>query len=103
MRAQLRIARVAGIPVGANWSLVVIFGLLAYVLATSVLPATVDASRGACWAAGIIVAPLFFAALLEHELAHALVARLFGVQVKRINLWMLGGVTEFAGEPSRAR
>ena len=103
MRAQLRLGRLAGIPVGANWSLVVILGLLAYVLATSVLPATVDASRGACWAAGVIVALLFFAALLEHGLAHALVACQFVVQVKRINLWTLGGVTEFAGEPSRAR
>jgi Peptidase family M50 len=36
-------------------------------------------------------------------LGHALAARHFGVQVKRITEWMLGGVTEFAGEPATAR
>jgi Zn-dependent protease len=80
MRGQLRPGRVAGIPVSANWSVVVIFGLLAYLLATSVLPATVNASTRAYWAAALIVALLFFAALLAHELGHALAARHFGVQ-----------------------
>jgi hypothetical protein len=88
MRAQLRLGPVAGIPVGANLSVVVIFGLLAYLFATSVLPATVDASRRVYWAVGIIVVLLFFAALLAHELAHALVARDYGVQVRRITLWI---------------
>jgi hypothetical protein len=51
--------------VGANWSVVVISGLLACLLATSVLPATVKASTRAYWAAAVMVALLFFAALLR--------------------------------------
>jgi len=102
MRAQLRLGRVAGIPVGANWSVAVIFGLLAYLFATSVLPATVDASSRVYWAMGIIVALMFFAALLAHELAHALVARDYGCR-SGASPCGLGGVTEFNGEPATAR
>jgi Zn-dependent protease len=99
---QLRPGRVTGIPVGANWSVVVVFGLLAYLLATSVLPATVKASTRAYWTAAVIVARLSSRRCSAHELGHALVARRFGVQVKRLTVRMLGGVTEFAREPATA-
>ncbi|MGV9536097.1 M50 family metallopeptidase [Streptosporangium sandarakinum] len=46
---------------------------------------------------------MFFASLLAHELAHALVARRAGVSVKSITLWLLGGVTEFDGEVGSPR
>jgi Zn-dependent protease/CBS domain-containing protein len=104
MKAQLRIGRVAGIDVGLNWSVLGIFALLAVMLATDILPA---ASRGRStsvyWAAGIVVALAFFLTLLAHEVAHALMARHYGVRVKSITLWMLGGVTELEGEPETPR
>jgi Zn-dependent protease len=39
--------------------------------------------------------------LLAHELAHAVVARRSGLEVRRITLWLLGGVSELGGQPSR--
>jgi Zn-dependent protease len=47
-------------------------------------------------------AVVFLAALLAHELAHALVARRNGVEVRSITLWMLGGVAQLEGDPSSA-
>ena len=42
-------------------------------------------------------------ALLAHELAHAVVARHYGMHVQRITLWMLGGMTSLEGEPPSPR
>jgi Zn-dependent protease len=48
--------------------------------------------------AGILTTIVFLASLLAHELAHSLMARHYGLTVKRITLWLLGGVSELSGE-----
>ncbi|GII66044.1 putative zinc metalloprotease Rip3 [Sphaerisporangium krabiense] len=99
MKQSVRLGRVAGIPVGAHWSTLLIMILIGGVLASTVLP---QASPGRpavhYWAVAAATAVLFLVSLLAHELAHALVARRRGVPVTSITLWLLGGVTEFAGE-----
>jgi hypothetical protein len=81
----------------------VILVIIAQVLAVSVLPSAHPHERPAvCWTVAVIAAVLFLASLLAHELAHALVARRSGVTVRSVTLWMLGGVTEFEGEPPTA-
>jgi Zn-dependent protease len=104
MPQSLRLGRVAGIPVGVNWSVFVILVLIADVLATGVLPRA-DAGRSTTlyWAVALPTAALFLASLLAHEVAHALVARRKGIQVASITLWMLGGVTQMEDEPQTAR
>jgi Zn-dependent protease len=103
MRQTVRLGRVAGIPVGANWSVIVILAIIADMLAVSILPAEVrHQSAAVYWTAGCITAVLFLAALLTHELSHALVARHDGVGVRSITLWGLGGVSELEGDPPSA-
>ena len=103
MRQNVRLGRVAGIPVGAHWSVIVILAIIADMLAVSILPAEVRYQSAAVyWTAGCIAAVLFLAALLAHELSHALVARHDGVGVRSITLWGLGGVSELEGDPPSA-
>ena len=100
MRQDIRLCRVAGIPVGANWTVVVVLVLLAWLLGCSVLPGAVPHQPvAAYWIVACATAVLFLASLLGHELSHALVARRTGLTVRAITLWMLGGITEFEGEP----
>jgi Zn-dependent protease len=103
VKQSVRLGRVDGITIGAHWSVGVILVIIAQVLAVSVLPAAHPHERPALyWTVALIAAMLFLASLLAHELAHALVARHSGVKVRSVTLWMLGGVTEFDGEPSTA-
>jgi Zn-dependent protease len=99
MRQSVRLGRIGGVEIGANWSVLVIVGLLAYGLSAALLPAAaVGYSPAAYIAAGVAVAVLFMACLLAHEMAHAVVARYHDVEVRRVTLWMLGGVSELALE-----
>lgn len=104
MAPSIRLGRLFGIEIGANWSLVFIFVLIAWTLATGILPADVEGQPAlAYWLAGAAGAILFYACLLAHELAHALVARRNGVKVAGITLWLFGGVSRLEGEPKTAR
>lgn len=94
------LGRYAHVPVRAHWSVLFILALLTMVLARNALPSALTGQPAlAYWlvAAGASVA--FLVALLGHELAHAIAARHFGVPVKQITVWMLGGQTELDGEP----
>src|SRR3954447_25194128 len=104
MRQTLRLGRIAGIPLGAHWSVLVIMALLVQGLATGILPATAPGwSRAAYWATGIAAALLFLLSLMAHEMAHALVARHYRIRVSRVTLWLLGGVAELEDEAPHAR
>ena len=103
MAPSIRLGRIFGIEVGANWSLVFIFVLIAWTLATGILPATAPRqTAGSYWIAGAAGAVAFYGCLLAHELAHALVARRSGVRVAGITLWLFGGVSRLDGEPASA-
>lgn len=99
MEGSVRVCTVAGIPVVANWSLLVVFWLIAWGLATAGFPSAHPGyMENAYWAAGIATALLFYLALLAHELSHAIVARRRGIAVDGITLWLFGGITRMRGE-----
>lgn len=100
MNESVRLGRIAGIPVGANWSVAVIFLLIALGVAGGRLPAEYPGAGGAAYlVAGTAAAVLFFVSLLAHEVAHAVVARRNGLPVDGITLWLFGGVSRLKGEP----
>ena len=104
MRQSLRIGRVAGVPVGVHWSVLVILVLIADIVAGTILPrAAAGRSPTLYWAVGVPTALVFLLSLLAHEAAHALVARRKGIGVRSITLWMLGGVAQLEEEPPTAR
>ena len=99
MNENLSLGRIFGIHVGLNWSLLVVAALIAWSLATSLLPtASPGQTSGAYWTAGVISAFVFLASLLAHELAHSVVATRRGVKVEGITLWLFGGVSRFSSE-----
>ena len=99
MEESIRMGRIAGIRVGANWSLLVIFWLIAWGLATGRFPDEHPGQTdGAYWVAGLVTALIFYGALLAHELGHAVMARRQGIPVEGITLWLFGGVTRMQRE-----
>ncbi|MBO4206455.1 site-2 protease family protein [Micromonospora echinofusca] len=99
MRATFRLGRIAGVPVGVNWSVLVIFGLIAWGLSARQFPQAYPGEPG--WAyllAGLSAAVVFFAGLLAHEVSHAVVAKRNGLGVSGITLWLFGGVAELRGD-----
>lgn len=104
MNESFRIARIAGIPVGLNWSLLLIAGLLTTSLAGDVLPlAEPGLSTGSYVAVAVVAALGFFVSILVHELGHSIVAQRRGIPVEGITLWLLGGVARLGREPDTAR
>ncbi|MBY8873803.1 site-2 protease family protein [Micromonospora sp. PLK6-60] len=99
MRASFRLGRVAGVPVGVNWSVLVIFLLIAWALSAVQFPrAYPGRSLVEYWAAGLAAAVVFFLGLLAHEVSHSVVARRNGIGVEGITLWLFGGVSQLKGE-----
>jgi Zn-dependent protease len=91
MKSTVRFGRIFGIEVGANWSVLVIAGLLAFGLTGGV-------SDLALWIVALVAVVFFLGSLLAHELAHSIVAKRNGMEVKGITLWLLGGVAQLGGE-----
>jgi Zn-dependent protease/CBS domain-containing protein len=102
--ASFRLGRVAGIDIGANWSWLVVVGLIVWSLGAVEFPDQVPGlSDGAYAAMAVAATALFFASLLLHELGHAVVARREDMQIAGITLWLFGGVARFEGMFPSAR
>ncbi|RJQ87265.1 site-2 protease family protein [Amycolatopsis panacis] len=102
--ATFPLGRIAGIRVGAHWSVLIVMALLADLLATIVLPLGAHASPPVVnWAVAVASALIFLVSLLAHELCHALVARHYELRAERITLWLLGGAAELPEEPPTPR
>lgn len=100
MRATVSLGRWAGVPVGANASVLVILVLIGLVLGAWHFPTLYpDYPAWAYVIAGAAAALLLVLSILLHELSHAVVAKANGIEVDRIVLWLLGGVSELRGEP----
>ncbi len=99
MQTSVPLGRIAGIELGINWSWLIAAVLIVWTLAAAVFPeSNPGLSDGAYAAMGIVAAALFFAALVLHELGHALQARRDGVEIDGITLWVFGGVARFKGQ-----
>jgi Zn-dependent protease/CBS domain-containing protein len=89
------IARPFGIPVYVSPYWFVIAGVFVVIYANDLSNSLNGQLR--YWVAAAFVI-LLYLSVLVHELAHSIVARGYGLQVRRIVLWPLGGVSEIERE-----
>lgn len=95
---------VLGVRVFADWSLLLIFGLVLFNVGAGLLPTWHPGWDPALtWATALAAAVLFFASILAHELSHALVARRHGIAISRITLFLFGGLAHMEREPPTPR
>jgi Zn-dependent protease/predicted transcriptional regulator len=95
-----RLFRIAGIDIAADWSLLIVFAIVTVQLGMGVLPRWhPEWSSGLVWSVALIAAVLFFVSITLHELSHAIVARMHGITVRRITLFLFGGVAQIESEP----
>jgi Zn-dependent protease len=103
-RGGVPIARIAGIRISADWSVLLIGALLAWGVAGGAVPGRVPGTPvWLAWIVGVIAAALLIASLVAHELGHALLARRRGVPVEGIRLWLFGGVAQMNGDQMTGR
>jgi Zn-dependent protease len=102
MKHSWKIGKIAGIEIHIDSSWFVIFILFTWALANSYYPQQYpDWPKGQYWLIGVFTSLLMFASVLFHELAHSLVAKAQGEEVRRITLFILGGVAQISEEPKK--
>jgi Zn-dependent protease len=92
----------AGLPVRANVSWLILVTLVVMTLARSFFPQNVEASALGYWVLALVGAAGLFASLIIHELCHSLVALHYGMPVSGITLFVFGGVSQLEDEPPTA-
>ena len=96
---SLKLGRIFGIPVEINPTWLIIFVLVATSLGFSYFPALFDWDPWLALLMGVITALLFFASIVAHEMSHSLVARAGGIQIRKVTLFLFGGVAQMEEEP----
>lgn len=110
-RRQILVARVYGIPVRVDFSLLIFCALSVWLIALTlqsgphylskmVLPSVKPVTA---WVFGFVTTLALFLSTLGHELAHALMGRAEGVEIEEILLNPFGGFSVLRGEPSSPR
>jgi Zn-dependent protease/predicted transcriptional regulator len=90
-----------GIRVFAHYSWFFIVALIVWLLTVGWFPMVLPGISTARYIAlGFITAFFFFASVLVHELMHSVVAVMSGIPVRRITLFLFGGIAEILREPS---
>lgn len=95
-----KILTLQGFDIKVDPSWVLIATLITWSLATQYFPIQLPSAGSSIYVVLAVAAMLgFFASLILHELAHAVVARRYGVEIKGITLFVFGGVAELGSEP----
>lgn len=103
MKAQIKLGRIFGVEIGLHYSWIIIALLLTLSIAEQFRLHNPGWSTSLRWVLAIVTAVLFFAAIVIHELSHALVAKARGLPVRSITLFALGGIAQIEKEAADAK
>ena len=93
MQPLVKIGRIAGIEIGIHYTWVLIGVLITGSFIGYLSDTHPFWPSRTIWSAAVVISVLFFASVILHEIAHALVAKAYGMPVRTITLFALGGVT----------
>jgi Zn-dependent protease/predicted transcriptional regulator len=94
--------KLAGFQIALDWSWLILAVLITWTLSTGVFPYYYpDLPLATYWSMGVVAALGLFGSIILHELGHAAVARRYGLPIRRITLFIFGGVAEMEAEPER--
>ena len=100
---HILLGKILGIPINLDYSWFLILVLLTWMLAESYFPQEFkNWTQFAYLFVGLITSFIFFVSILLHELGHSILAKKYKVKVKRITLFIFGGVAEIAKEPPKS-
>jgi Zn-dependent protease len=95
---SIKLFDVFGIRVGVDRSWFLILFLMLFLVSGS-FRQELSSSYGVAFVTTVATVLLFYMSLVLHELAHALVAKRRGIEVKRIDLFLFGGLTQMGRDP----
>ena len=113
MEWSYKIGSIRGIPIKLHLTFLVVLLAFTWLFAVSDYPiktfgiiigfGSMNISTWLKYLLGAIASVLFFSTLLFHELSHSIVAQSYGVRIKSITLFVLGGVAQMEEIPREPR
>jgi Zn-dependent protease len=100
---MLPVGRFFGVPIFFAPSWLLIGALLTVYYAPIVTDVVPDTSASTAYLLSAVFAVLFACCVLAHELGHTAVSLLLGNPVRRVVIFLLGGVSELERDPARPR
>ncbi len=101
---RVTLFRLLGFKISVDASWVFLAVLVTWSLAEGYFPVRqAGLSSNTYWAMGAAGALGLFVSIVFHELAHSLVARIYGLPISGITLFIFGGVAEMQDEPPSPR
>jgi Zn-dependent protease len=94
-RGSIKLMDVFGIRIGVDLSWFLILFLLIFWLSPN-FRSTLHSSDGVAYLTTVVTVLLFFVSLIWHELGHAFAARRQGIEIRRIDLFLFGGVAQMS-------
>ena len=104
MPGSFRLFRIAGVDIEIHWSWLLVFAFLTWSLAAGLFQEEFEGwTQTERWVAAAATSIVFFGSILAHELAHSVVANRLGIPVRRITLFVFGGVSHLEGDSRTPR
>lgn len=103
-KRTISIGHIFGIPIGLDPSWFLAFALITWALAVSYYPEDFkNWSVAEYWTVAAATTILFFGSVVLHEVGHSVVAMHYKIPVRRITLFIFGGIAEIGAEPPSAK
>ncbi|HOL17011.1 MAG TPA: site-2 protease family protein [Bacillota bacterium] len=99
MKSSFRLGRIFGIAIDIHFSWLLVLALFSMSLARGYFPEVLpDLPPRTYWLTAVLTTIIAFASILAHELAHSLMAIRQGISIKKIVLFIFGGVAQMETE-----